>query len=181
MGENNSLRFGVGYDKWNHPQMIADLTLDEDIGGNKVTNLLDADDELISDFEVLNVFAEFKNTSRDRWPVSFKLFYFKNQGAKGIGAENDTGYLGRAQVGDYETKGQVAVRYAYYYSEPDALFYVFTQSDTSRGSNVKAHRVDVRVGFFARSYFNVTWYNSRLAVGDDETLNRYQVDYIVTF
>jgi hypothetical protein len=181
MGEDNSLRFGVGYDRWNHPQMIADLTLDDDIAGNKVTNLLDADDELISDFEILNGFAEFKNKSSERWPISFELIYYKNLGAKGLGADNDTGYFGRAQVGDYKELGQVAVRYAYYDSEPDALFYVFTQSDTSRGSNVKAHRLDVRVGFYARSYFNVTWYNSKLAVGDDETLDRYQVDYIVKF
>jgi hypothetical protein len=181
LAENNALRLGVGFDQWSHEQLVADLTLSGDLKGNKVTNFLDSNQELISDFEIFNAFAEYKNTTNDRWPVSLKLYYYKNHGAKGIGDDNDTGYFGRVQVGDYKTKGQLAFRYSYYYSEPDALFYVFTQSDTSRGSNVKAHRVDFRIGFFARSYFNITWYNTRLAFGDDETLNRWQLDYIVKF
>lgn len=181
MGEDNALRVGVGFDQWDHPQEVVDLTLSGELRGNKVTNFLDGSNQLISDFEILNAFAEFKNTGHDRWPVSFKLYYYKNLGAEGIGADNDTGYFGRVQVGDYKKKGQVAFRYAYYYSEPDALFYVFTQSDTSRGSNVEAHRFDLRIGFVARSYFNVTWYNTKPAFGEDETLDRWQLDYIVKF
>jgi hypothetical protein len=181
LGEKNALRLGVGYEQWDHAQQVVDLTLSGEIGGNKVTNFLDGSQQLISDFEILSGFAEYKNTRSDRWPVSLKLFYYENQGAEGIGADNDTAYFGRVQVGDYSKMGRVAFRYSYYYSEPDALFYVFTQSDTSRGSNVEANRFDLRIGFYARSYFNLTWYNTRLAVGNDETLDRWQLDYIVKF
>jgi hypothetical protein len=180
-GEGHALLIGVGFDKWDHPQQVVDLTLSGAIGGNRITNFLDPGNRLVSDFEIFNAFAEYKHPGKARWPVTVKAFYFENLGAEGIGAKNDTGYFGRVQVGDYRKNGQVALRYAYYYSEPDSLFYVFTQSDTSRGSNVEAHRFDVRIGFLAGSYFNVTWYNSELAVGDDETIDRWQLDYIVKF
>jgi hypothetical protein len=181
MNKKNSLEFGVGYDQWMRPQLVADLTLDEELDGNKVTNFLDPNDQLISDFEIANAFATYKNKSIDGWPISLKLYYYQNLGAQGIGKDHDTGYFGRVQFGDYKKVGQLCFRYSYYYSEPDAMFYVFTQSDTSRGSNVEAHRFDFRIGFFARSYFNITWYNTKEAFGDDETLNRWQMDYIVKF
>ena len=80
-----------------------------------------------------------------------------------------------------QPKWHWAFRYSYYYSEPDALFYVFTQSDTSRSSDVKAHRFDLRIGFYAKSYFNITWYNTRPVYREDEPLNRWQMDYIIKF
>ncbi len=181
LGDKNALQVGVGYDLWTYPQEIVDLTLDGSLKGNKITNFLDENNQLISDFEILNAFAQFKNKSIDGWPISLKLFYYKNLGAKGIGADNDTGSFGRLQVGDYKTKWQLAFRYSYYYSEPDALFYVFTQSDTGRSSDVKAHRFDLRFGAWAKSYFNVTYYNTRPVYREDEPLDRWQFDYIVKF
>ncbi len=181
LGTSDSLKIGTGFDVWKNPQHIADLTASGNLKGNKITNFLDADGQLISDFEILNLFAEYKNTSNKRWPVKFTLFYYKNLGAKGIGADNDTGYYGRIQVGNYKKQWQMALRYTYYYSEPDALFYVFTQSDTARGSDAEAHRFDLRLGFIAKSYFNFTWYNTKPVYKEDKTINRWQLDYIVKF
>lgn len=181
LGGPNTLHAGVGFDWWVNPQQVADLTLSGDLKGNPVTNFLDEDGRLVSDFEILNLFVTYTNRSSERWPVKLKLFYYTNTGARGIGADHDTGYFGRIQVGEYAKKGRVAFRYSYYYSEPDALFYVFTQSDTSRGSDVKAHRLDLRIGAWARSYFNLTWYSTRPQFRQDTTLNRWQVDYIVKF
>ena len=181
LGGDNSLKVGVGFDAWKNPQHLVDLTASGELKGNKITNFVDADGRLISDFEILNLFAEYKNTTSKRWPVKFTLFYYKNLGAEGIGADNDTGYFGRVQVGDYKKRGHLAFRYSYYYSEPDALFYVFTQSDTGRGSDAEAHRFDLRLGFIAKSYFNLTWYNTRPVYTKDETINRWQLDYIVKF
>ncbi|RLB61302.1 MAG: hypothetical protein DRH08_14130 [Deltaproteobacteria bacterium] len=181
LGGENSLKVGTGFDVWKNPQYMVDLTASGTLKGNKITNFLDADGQLISDFEILNLFAEYKNSTSKRWPLKFTLFYYKNLGAEGIGADNDTGYYGRIQVGDYKRQWQMALRYTYYYSEPDALFYVFTQSDTSQGSDAEAHRFDLRLGFIAKSYFNFTWYNSRPVYKKDETTNRWQFDYIVKF
>ncbi len=181
LGEDNSLKLGLGFDAWNNPQQLVDMTLSGDLKGNKVTNLLDENGQLLSDFDILNLFAEYKNSVSKKWPVKFTLFYYKNLGAEGIGADNDTGYFGRVQVGDYKKKWQMAVRYSYYYSEPDALFYVFTQSDTGRGSDAEAHRFDLRLGFVAKSYFNFTWYNTKPVYKEDETIDRWQLDYIVKF
>lgn len=181
LGDTNSLKLGVGFDAWNNPQQLVDLTLSGDLKGNAVTNLLDENGQLLSDFDILNLFAEYKNTASKKWPVKLTLFYYNNLSAEGLGADNDTGYFGRLQVGDYKQKWQMALRYSYYYSEPDALFYVFTQSDTGRGSDAEAHRFDLRLGFVAKSYFNFTWYNTQPVYQEDETINRWQLDYIVRF
>ncbi len=37
---------GAGYDEWVRPQMVADLTIGGKLGGNRVTNLLDENDQL---------------------------------------------------------------------------------------------------------------------------------------
>ncbi|MCP4899362.1 MAG: hypothetical protein GY906_20550 [bacterium] len=181
LSSDNSLALGAGYDYWENPQAVVDLTLSGKLGGNKITNFLDQDNLLVSDFEILNLFAEWKNIASKTWPVKVNLFYYQNLGAKSVAKDQDTGYFVRLQVGDYKKPGQVAFRYSRYYSEPDALFYVFTQSDTSRASNVDGHRFDVRIGAVARSYFNLTWYNTRPSHGDDEELNRWQADYIIRF
>ena len=89
----------------------------------------------------------------------------------------------RFQIGDYKEKGQIALRATRYYSEPDALFYVFTQSDTTMASDVDGYRFDLRLGFIMKSYFNFTWYHTKPAsdLRDIPTMDRLQVDYIIRF
>lgn len=172
---------GAGFDYWDNPQAVADLTLDGSLAGNRVTNLVDAGGLLLSDFEILNLFAVYRFDRSKRWPVKIKLFYYRNLGSAGEAADDDSGYFARLQVGDCTSIGQVAFRYSRYYSDPDALFYVFTQSDTGRGSNVDAHRFDVWIGFVASSHFKLTWYRTEPASFEDETLDRWQVDLVVRF
>lgn len=181
LGQHDALGLGAGFDAWENPQAVADLTLGGALGGNPVTNFLDSRGKLVSDFEILNLFAEWRQRASKRWPITVNLFYYKNLGASGVAADKDTAYFARVQAGDSKDCGQVALRYSYYDAEPDALFYVFTQSDTSRASDVEAHRFDLRIGFIARSYFNLTWYHTRSSFAAGEPLDRWQVDYIVRF
>jgi hypothetical protein len=178
---HDSLTVGAAYDTWVEPQLVADLTLGGDLKGNKVTNLLDADNQLISDFDIVTLFATWKHSKSSRWPLKVSLFGYQNVGAKGLGKDNDTGYFARVQLGDYKEKGQVMVRYSRYYSEPDALFYVFTQSDTTRASDVDGHRFDLRIGYVKKSYFNITWYHTDAVYAEVPTMDRWQMDYIVRF
>ncbi len=180
-GDKSTFLIGAGYDGWTNPQAIADQTIDGSLDGNNMTNIVDENGMLVSEFEILNFFAEYKYAAREKWPLKITLFYYNNLGAAGIAKDEDTAYFGRLQVGDYKKKWRWAFRYSYYYSEPDALFYVFTQSDTSRASDLKAHRFDVRLGCVAKSYFNVTYYNTNTADGLSEDLHRWQVDYIIKF
>jgi hypothetical protein len=172
---------GVGYDDWVRPQLVADLTLSGDLLGNKVTNLLDDEDQLISDFKIFNAFVNWSSTRNERWPIKLYLFGYHNTGAQGLGKDYDTGYFARLQVGDYKEKGQLMFRYSRYYSEPDAIFYVFAQSDTTRASDVDGHRFDLRIGYVKRSYFNLTWYRTKAVYADVSTMDRLQVDYIIRF
>jgi len=181
LGANDALTVGVGYDDWVRPQLVADLTLSGDLLGNKVTNLLDENDQLVSDFGIANVYALWTHFASERWPIKVMLFGYHNTEAKNLGTDYDSGYFGRVQVGDYKKKGQVMLRYSRYYSEPDALFYVFAQSDTTRASDVDGHRFDVRIGFVKKSYFNLTWYHTDAVYADVPTMDRWQMDYIIRF
>jgi len=176
-----SFKVGVGYDKWYRPQLVADLTLNGKLHGNKVTNLLDDEDQLISDFQIVNGFFNWTWERNKSWPIKFSLFGYYNTGARGLGKEYDTGYFVRLQIGDYKKKGQMMFRASRYYSEPDALFYVFAQSDTTMASDVDGYRFDFRLGFVKKSYFNVTWYHTKPVFRLWPTMDRLQVDYIIVF
>ena len=176
-----SFTVGAGYDEWIRPQMVADLTLSGKLHGNRVTNLLDDNDQLISDFEIANAFATWSWSRNERWPVKFSVFGYLNTGAQGLGKEYDTGYFVRLQVGDYKKKGQMMFRASRYYSEPDALFYVFSQSDTTMASDVDGYRFDLRLGYVKKSYFNFTWYHTKTVYSLFADMDRLQVDYIIVF
>ena len=176
-----SFTVGAGYDEWIRPQMVADLTQSGTLHGNRVTNLLDDNDQLISDFEIANAFATWSWSRNERWPVKFSVFGYLNTGAQGLGKEYDTGYFVRLQVGDYKKRGQMMFRASRYYSEPDALFYVFAQSDTTMASDVDGYRFDFRLGYVKKSYFNFTWYHTKTVYSLFPDMDRLQVDYIIVF
>ena len=184
LSSKNSLTLGCGYDAWVNPQDVADLTLSGELHGNPVTNILDDNDQLISDFQIGALFAQWKYKLSDRWPIKVTAFGYHNFGANEFGGKKyDDGYFIRFQIGEYKEKGQVAFRASRYYSQPDALFYVFAQSDTSMVSDVDGYRFDLRLGFVMKSYFNFTWYHTKPAsdLEDTSTMDRLQVDYIIKF
>ena len=172
---------GAGYDDWVRPQLVANQTLDGELHGNKVTNFLDQNDQLISDFNIFNAFAEWSWSKNERWPVKVHLAGYYNSGAAGLGEDYNRGYFARIQVGDYKHRFQPMFRYTRYYSEPDSIFYVFTQSDTLRASDLDGHRVDFRLGMPKKSYFNFTWYHTRPVYAVSPTMDRFQLDYIIAF
>jgi len=180
-GSDSAITVGAGYDEWVGPQVLVDRTLSGELRGNKVTNLLDDDDFLISDFQIFNGFVNWTYSRSPRWPIKFYLFGYYNSGAQGVGQDYDTGYFARLQVGDYKQKGQLMVRYSRYYSEPDAIFYVFSQSDTLRASDVDGHRFDLRIGYVAKSYFSITWYHTKPVFDEVSTMDRWQFDYVLPF
>jgi hypothetical protein len=203
--KKDTLLVGVGYDQVTNPEQVArnseGFNDDALFGGNAVTNLVIFDQAgeaqaLVSDFETVTLFAEWKNKASKSWPIKASLYFYKNLAAGdafGIdpttqddsslsqGTDNDTGWFFRLQVGDYKTFKQMAFRYSRYDAKPDAMFYTFTQSDTIRGSNVEANRFDFRIGMPLKGYINVTWYNARPKTGYDDTMNRWQFDYIFRF
>jgi len=184
LASKHKLTVGGGYDDWVNPQYVADLTLDGKIRGNRVTNILDDQDMLISDFQVGNIFAEWQYKMSDRWPIKLTAFGYHNFGANEFeGKKYDDGYFIRFQIGDYQEKGHIAFRASRYFSQPDALFYVFTQSDTTMVSDVDGYRFDLRLGWIMKSYFNFTWYHTKPAsdLEDIPTMDRLQVDYIIKF
>jgi hypothetical protein len=208
LGEKNQLAVGVSYESMVEPSAVAGLYFEGDlvIDSGYVTNFVDPDSgELISDFQVGNLFAEWKNESFKRWPIKVTVFYFKNFGAEdadgailvddasfpvtdsddilvvGNGSENDTALFARVQVGDYKKPGQIAVRVTRYDSEPDAMFFAYPQSDSRRSSNIDAWRADFRIGMPMKSHINITYYRTDWTIGEDTTMNRWQFDYIFTF
>jgi len=176
-----SFTVGAGYDEWVRPQLVADLTLSGKLHGNRVTNLLDDDHQLVSDFQIANAFFKWTWKKNEHWPVKFSAYGYYNTGAQGLGKEYDTGYFLRLQVGDYKKKGQMMFCASRYYSEPDAIFYVFAQSDTTMASDVDGYRFDFRLGYVKKSYFNITWYHTKPVYSLFPDMDRLQVDYIIVF
>ena len=202
LGKKNSLAVGLGFESFQNPSDVAALYFKDKlvIDSGYVTNLVDPNTkQLISDFRIGTVFAEWSNKSFKRWPIKLKAYYWKNFGAEDAlgsilpvetglpalavanGADNDTAYFARIEVGGYKQPGQVQVRFSYYYSEPDAIFFAYAQSDTRRSSNLNGIRTDVRIGMPKRGNINVTWYRTEWQVGEDTTMDRWQVDYIFRF
>jgi hypothetical protein len=203
LGKKNDLAVGVTYNTFDNPSAVAGLYFDGDlvIDSGYITNFVDpGTGELTSDFRVGSVLAQWKNKSLDNWPIKLTVYYYKNFGATddvgailpagdiggtplavGRGTDNDTAYFARLQVGDYKKPGQVAVRVSRYDSNPDAIFFAYSQSDTRRSSNVDGWRTDVRVGMPAKNFINVTWYHTDWMIGDGTTMDRLQVDYIFKF
>jgi hypothetical protein len=208
LGKENELAVGVSYESLVEPSTVAGLYFDGDlvIDSDHVTNFVDpATGELISDFQVGNILAEWKNKSFERWPIKVTVFYFKNFGAEdadgailpvdasfpvtdpadalatGNPTDNDTGMFWRIGVGGYKKPGEVEVRISRYDSKPDAMFFAYAQSDTRRASNVDGYRADLRIGMPKKGFINVTYYNTDWTLGEDTTMHRWQFDYIFKF
>jgi hypothetical protein len=202
LGERNDLTIGAGFEAITHPEAVAVLyyTKKVDIDSGYVTNLYDpATGGLVSDFHVGSFFFEWSSKAIEGWPLKVNAFFYKNFGAGDAigllvpvgpdqdptaaarGIDNDTGWFGRIQVGDYKKPGQVAVRFSRYDAKPDAFFFAYAQSDTRRSSNVDGYRTDLRIGMPKKGYVNVTWYNTNWTVGEDTTMNRWQFDYVFRF
>jgi hypothetical protein len=194
LNHTNELTLGFGFDYYVNPQFVVDLTLSGKLTGNRVTNLLDDSATLVSEFRILHTLAIWQNRSIARWPVKLSFFYYKNTGASDdvgkeigytgaelIASENDTATFFRVETGGYDEYGRMQFRYSHYYSQPDALFYAYMQSDTGRSSNLDGHRFDWRLGMPARTFINVTYYRTNPAEGYDTTENRWQFDYIIRF
>jgi hypothetical protein len=180
-GEGQRWRVGAGYDAVSNPQAVADLTLEGDLGGNAMTHFVDEQGRLISDFRVASLFAGWKQGGDRRWPWALRAHVYRNSGAQGAGEDQDTAWFARLSVGDDGDPGGSEVRLTRYYSEPDALFYVFVQSDTRRASNADGYRVDYRYRIAPWGKINVTWYHTDDAVGDSPTMDRWQLDFIAAF
>jgi hypothetical protein len=193
IGEHDTFTVGIGYDYYVDPQLVVNLSLEGELGGNKVTNLLDDSGQLVSDFRILTAFVQWRNESNATWPLFLRFFYYKNTGAKdrlgteigtgaqGTGTDNDTGFFFRAAIGGGRNVGDLAIRFTYYYSQPDSILYAYTQSDTRRASNLNGTRVDFRVAMPAGQSLNFTWYRTEPELGEAATMNRLFVDYVLGF
>jgi hypothetical protein len=202
LGETNDLAVGATFEAISHPEVVGALYFAGRVftDADYVTNFWDpVAGKFVSDFRVGSLSLEWKNTAVKRWPVKLTVFLYKNFGsgdaegvilpissdrdplAFGRGSDNDTAWFGRIQVGDYKEPGQVALRFSRYDSQPDAMFFAYSQSDSRRSSNVDGYRADLRIGVPKKGYVNVTWYNTRWTRGSDSTMNRWQLDYILRF
>jgi len=193
IGDDNALTIGAAFDYLLDPQRVVDLTLEGELAGNTMTNLLDESGRLISDFRILTGSLIWRNQSMEDWTLSSSFFLYKNTGASNSvgtetstgardkGSENDTAFFFRFAADQGPEPGKLLIRFAYYYSEPDAILYAFMQSDTRRSSNLNGTRVDLRVGMPARTYFNITWYRTKPKLGADTTMNRWLIDYVLPF
>jgi len=81
LSERSTLTVGGGFDYYVEPQLVVERTLEGELAGNDVTNLLDDSGALVSDFHILNVFAEWESRLSERWPLEVSVYGYRNTGA----------------------------------------------------------------------------------------------------
>ena len=189
-GANHQLALGAAFNYYLNPQVLVDARLSGEMGGNAITNLLDENNQLVSDFRILTLSAIWDYAASENWPLKVSLFGHKNtgasdrvgtengySGAETVASNNDAAYFLRGSLGRFDTFKRLQVRYTYYYSEPDALVFAYAQSDTRRASNLDGHRIDVRVGMPARSFFHLTYYRTYTSLGESPVYQSWFFDY----
>jgi hypothetical protein len=107
--------------------------------GKAKGNSVDADNNFIYDYKIVEISAEYTTLVAD-WPVSFFGVLAHNTAVD----EQDTAYALGVKVGLISTPGNVQFSYAWHDTEADAVMGIFTDSDfgggntDSRGHFIKA-------------------------------------------
>lgn len=153
--ESAKLIAGLGYYEYTGFDSPTDASADADnVSGNRLT----ADGRYVSDFELIEGFAELKLPS-NFGKATIYADYVQNLGAK----DNDTGYVfgTKLKVSDW------SLGWAYQDIEADAVYAVMTDSDFGGGgTDAKGHK-------FSTSYA----FNKKVKVGGTLFLNDRNVDF----
>lgn len=153
--ESAKLIAGLGYYEYTGFDSPTDASADADnVSGNRLT----ADGRYVSDFELIEGFAELKLPS-NFGKATIYADYVQNLGAK----DNDTGYVfgTKLKVSDW------SLGWAYQDIEADAVYAVLTDSDFGGGgTDAKGHK-------FSTSYA----FNKKVKVGGTLFLNDRNVDF----
>ena len=189
-----ALALGATFNYYFNPQVLVDARLSGEMSGNRVTNLLDERGQLVSEFRILTLSAIWSFDHLDNWPLEVSLFGHKNLGASdrvgvengysgalGVASDNDSAYFLRGSLGRFDAFKRLQLRYTYYHSEPDALVFAYAQSDTRRSSNLDGHRVEVRLGMPANTFFHVTYYRTHTSLGESPVYESWFFDYSIRF
>ena len=153
--ESSKLIAGLGYYEYTGFKKPTDAASGADnVAGNRLT----ADGRYVSDFELIEAFAELKfPTSLGKATVYAD--YVQNLGAK----DNDTGYVfgTKLKVSDW------SLGWAYQDIEADAVYGVLTDSDFGGGgTDAKGHKLSTGYAF-----------NKKVKVGGTLFLNDRNVDF----
>ena len=153
--ESAKLIAGLGYYEYTGFDSPTDASADADnVSGNRLT----ADGRYVSDFELIEGFAELKLPT-NLGKATIYADYVQNVGAK----DNDTGYVfgTKLKVSDW------SLGWAYQDIEADAVYAVLTDSDFGGGgTDAKGHK-------FSTSYA----FNKKVKVGGTLFLNDRNVDF----
>ena len=153
--ESAKLIAGLGYYEYTGFDSPTDASADADnVSGNRLT----ADGRYVSDFELIEGFAELQLPS-NFGKATIYADYVQNLGAK----DNDTGYVfgTKLKVSDW------SLGWAYQDIEADAVYAVLTDSDFGGGgTDAKGHK-------FSTSYA----FNKKVKVGGTLFLNDRNVDF----
>ena len=153
--ESAKLIAGLGYYEYTGYDSPTDASADADnVSGNRLT----ADGRYVSDFELIEGFAELKLPT-NLGKATIYADYVQNLGAK----DNDTGYVfgTKLKVSDW------SLGWAYQDIEADAVYAVLTDSDFGGGgTDAKGHK-------FSTSYA----FNKKVKVGGTLFLNDRNVDF----
>jgi len=134
---------------------------DADAGDTR-SNFLNADDSLLSDFNLLNIMATARFPGpHPRWPISLVGDYVKNLGINEAVEDEDTGFSIDIFVGTSSNTGDMQFRYGFSEAGTDAVLAAFSNDNTTIATNYRQHTVSAAFHGLEHTVFDLTWYYYR--------------------
>lgn len=174
VSENAKLLAGVGYYNYSNLQGFEPL-----YDGKSRGNSVDVDGNLSNDYNIGEVFVEYKTKLAGK-PLSLFGNYFKNSAAKAL----DTAYTFGLTFGKVKGAGTWDVGLAYLDTEADSVVALFNDSDFA-GGNTDAKGLSLKAGYGIKKNMalGLTYINSEIGESQitQTDYKRLQLDFKLKF
>ncbi|KMY66665.1 hypothetical protein AAU61_16265 [Desulfocarbo indianensis] len=164
---------GSYYD-WQNPN-LSDLS---EVEGSSAGNSLDANGKYLYDYKLWQGIT-FLNFKVANLPVKLWFDYIQNNDDS-VPSDNDTAWSTGFELNKTKKKGDWALYFKYAEIEPDAVVGAVTDGDFY-GANRKGYKTQFRYQLYDPWTVALSWFQTDTMVGQEESENRFQFDFIFKF
>ncbi|MCW8870481.1 MAG: putative porin [Proteobacteria bacterium] len=148
---NSFFRLGAGYYDYDNLQGAPPIYRNEQSG-----NRFDDNNRMLNDFNIAEFYAHYENHQLPR-PLSLFTSYLKNTAAD---SENEA-FIAGFKYGSTKKTGDWQLGYSYQYTEADAVYGLFNDSDFAGGeTDSRGHTYQIGYGLNKNISMSLTWIDS---------------------
>lgn len=145
---DSHLQLGVGYYDYDHLQGAMPIYQNKQLG-----NRFDSHNRLINDFNIAELYAQY-DVSHFPKPLSFFTSYLNNTAAD----DENEAFMAGFKYGSSKQSGDWQLGYSYQYTEADAVYALFNDSDFADGyTDARGHSYRFGYGLNRNLSFSLTW------------------------